>query len=281
MRWMILLLLTVWPPAHADGVLFYQPLNVDASLDQGQWQTILDESRQAGVDTLVVQWTQHGESDFGGADGWLLALLRRAQSDGFKLVLGVHYDPAYYQRMKEGQAAPMEWYQWLAKSLELQRWLRSHAGLEPQGWYLPMELDDRLFAEAALRGVLSRQLKAFRDLLDGPLHVSVFSAGVLPPAAYAAWLDSLPVDQVWWQDGRGSGSLPADILEAYRSALPCHIGIVAEAFRAVSGADAQFAAVPAAPHLDTGCHPRGVFSLRYRPWGAPLLKNMGTAAAQQ
>lgn len=273
-RWILLLMLAVWPPAHADGVLFYQPLNVDARLHATQWQSILDGSRAAGVDTLVVQWARHGESDFGGVEGWLVGLLRKAHAEGFKLVLGAHYDPAYYPRMTEAHAAPMEWYQWLARSLELQRWLGTHAGFEPQGWYLPMELDDRLFADPALREALARQLKVFGDLLGAPLHVSAFSAGVLPPAAYAAWLDSLPVEQVWWQDGRGTGSLPADILEAYRKALPCRIGIVAEAFRAVSAADAAFAAVPAEPRLDTGCHPRAVFSLRYRPWGAPLLDNM-------
>lgn len=41
------------------------------------------------------------------------------------------------------------------------------------------------------------------------------------------------------------------------------------------GQDAEaLAAVAEEPQLDTGCHPRAVFSLRYRPWGAPLLENM-------
>jgi hypothetical protein len=274
MRWMILLTLLVWLPVRAQSVLFYQPLNIDASVQPAQWQTMLDDSREAGFDTLVVQWMQHDESDFGGSDGWLVNLLRRAQADGFALVLGLYHDSAYYPRMMDGHAAPMEWYQWLARSLDLQRWLRANTGLQPKGWYLPMELDDRLFSDPASRDVLARQLKVFRGLLDAPLHVSAFSAGVLTPETYAAWLDSLPADQVWWQDGRGTGDLSADILEVYRGALSCRIGIVAEAFRQVSNSCQRFVAIPAVPRFDTGCHRRAVFSLRYLPWGAPLLENM-------
>lgn len=277
MRWLMLLCMVVCLPVKAEGVLFYQPLNVDARVTDAEWEKALDGAREAGVHTLIVQWTQHGESTFGGEDGWLLQRLRAAEAHGLGLILGLHYDPAYYERMGDAQAVTMEWYRWLAASLEQQRWLREVGGLEPAGWYLPLELDDHIFRDAASREVLSRQLAAFRAQLDAPLHVSAFSAAVLTPENFGKWLAELPVDQVWWQDGRGTSALAPEVLAAYREQLPCSIGIVAEAFRQISDGDQSFRAEPVEPQLDTGCHPQAVFSLRYRPWGRVLLHNQRLA----
>lgn len=260
--------------ARGDTALFYQPLNVDATVSVESWDRMLHRAREAGVDTLVVQWTRHGPSDFGGARGWLLQRLRAAEASGLQLVVGLYYDPRYYDRMARGEGVEASWYHWLDASLRQQHWLRSHAGLSPVAWYLPLELDDRLFARDSDRDVLASQLAVFREELDAPLHVSAFSAGVLAPERYADWLQDLPVERVWWQDGRGTGALTPEALDAYRERLDCNIGVVAEAF--VQNADSTFAfsAEPAAPRLDTGCHPRAVFSLRYLPWGRALLDTM-------
>ncbi|MDX5364719.1 MAG: DUF4434 domain-containing protein [Pseudazoarcus pumilus] len=276
-RWMILLWLAVCLPAHADGVLFYQPLNVDEQVAEDDWRGVLDGARTAGVHTLIVQWTRHGDSTFGGRDGWLMQRLRAAERSGLRLILGLAFDPSYYQRMADGQAVTMQWYQWLADSLAQQRWLRDHGGLQVAGWYLPLELDDYIFADAGLRQTLARQLAVFRAQLDAPLHISTVSAGVLTPEMHADWLAGLPVDQVWWQDGLGTATLAPEVLHAYRAALPCSIGIVAEAFAQTSDPREPFAARPATPRMDTGCHARAVFSLRYRPWGAVLLHNQRAA----
>lgn len=274
-RWTCALWLALaWLPARADGVLFYQPLNVDAGMDAGTWKAMLDQARAAGTRTLIVQWTRHADSDFGGAEGWLLQRLREAQADGLQLVLGLSYDPAYYRTMADARAVTMAWYQWLADAQRQHRWLREHGRLAPVGWYLPLELDDRLFADPALRSTLARQLEQFRAQLDAPLHLSAFSAGVLTPRQYASWLDQLPVDQVWWQDGRGTRALAPEVLDAYRGALSCRIGIVNEAFEQISQNTQDFSARPRPPADDAGCHPRAVFSLRYRPWGAPLLERL-------
>lgn len=90
------LLSMILAQANAEERLFFQPLNVDSSIDRQTWERIWRSTAQAGVKVVVVQWTAHGESTFGGRDGWLANSLRAAQEQGLQLVLGLYMDPAYY-----------------------------------------------------------------------------------------------------------------------------------------------------------------------------------------
>jgi len=263
---------------HADERIFYQPLNADASLSQAQWQRIWQDTAHQGVHTVIVQWTAYGDSDFGGADGWLAGSLKQAQAQGLKLVLGLHMDPAYYQRINELDSAGLAtyWQTQLGQSLARQQKLRKDWKLPVSGWYLPMELDDLHFLPLDRRQKLQRQLKDFSAKLDAPLHISVFNVGKLAPQVNGQWLGDLANAgiQVWWQDGVGTGRLPQLIRNGYANALPCSIGIAREAFRQVSAAGQPFRAEAMAPQTSSpGCHPTSVFSLRYRPWGKVILDN--------
>lgn len=263
---------------HADERIFYQPLNADANLSQAQWQRIWQDSARQGVHTVIVQWTAYGDSDFGGADGWLAGSLKQAQAQGLKLVLGLHMDPTYYQRINELDSAGLAtyWQTQLGQSLARQQKLRKEWKLPVSGWYLPMELDDLHFLPLDRRQRLQRQLKDFSAKLDAPLHISAFNVGKLAPQVNGQWLGDLANAgiQVWWQDGAGTGRLPPLIRNGYANALPCSIGIVREAFRQVSAAGQPFRAEAMAPQTSSpGCHPTSVFSLRYRPWGKVILDN--------
>ncbi|BCX67907.1 DUF4434 family protein [Pseudomonas izuensis] len=262
----------------ADERIFYQPLNVDASLSQTQWLQIWQNTARQGTHTVIVQWTAYGDSDFGGANGWLADSLRLAQAQGLKLVLGLYMDPAYYQRIDELDSAGLAtyWQSQLGRSLAQRQKLRKDWKLMVTGWYVPMELDDLHFLAADRRQALQRQLKDFAGQLDAPLHVSAFSAGKLAPRVNGQWLAGLADQgiQVWWQDGAGTGRLPALVRDGYAGALPCSVGIVQEAFRQISAAGKAFGAEPANPDkASMGCHPTAVFSLRYRPWGKVILDN--------
>ncbi|MNN26580.1 hypothetical protein D3C81_1400880 [compost metagenome] len=264
--------------ACADQRIFYQPLNADASLSQAQWQRIWQDTAKQGTHTVIVQWTAYGDSDFGGAQGWLANSLKLAQAQGLKLVLGLRMDPAYYQRIDELDSAGLAsyWQAQLGQSLAQQKALRKDWKLPVSGWYLPMELDDLHFLPVDRRQTLHRQLKDLAAKLDAPLHVSVFSAGKLAPQVNGQWLGELASVgiQVWWQDGAGTGRLPSLVQRGYADALPCSIGIVREAFRQVSAVGQPFRAQPATPQISaSGCHPTAVFSLRYRPWGQVILNN--------
>lgn len=263
---------------RAEERIFYQPLNVDASLSQAQWQRIWQDTAKQGVHTVIVQWTAYGDSDFGGADGWLADSLKLAQAQGLKLVLGLYMDPAYYQRIDELDSAGLVsyWQAQLGLSLAQRQKLRKDWKLMVSGWYLPMELDDLHFLTADRRQTLQRQLKDFAGQLDAPLHVSAFSVGRLAPPVNGRWLAALADQgiQVWWQDGAGTERLPPLVRQGYAQALPCSVGIVQEAFRQVGTTGTTFRAEPAnLQTAPTGCHPGAVFSLRYRPWGKVILDN--------
>ncbi|MFJ4193421.1 DUF4434 family protein [Pseudomonas sp. NPDC089534] len=278
-RWIVFFCLVLGATvARADARLFYQPLNVDARLSEAQWQRIWQDTARQGTRTLIVQWTAYGDSDFGGADGWLARSLRLAQRQGLQLVLGLAMDPAYYRRIDELDSAGLGtyWQAQLGRSLAQQQRLRQDWKLPVAGWYLPLELDDLHFLAADRRATLQRQLKDFAGQLDAPLHVSVFSAGKLAPAVNGQWLGEMSAAgiQVWWQDGAGTARLPPLVRNGYAQALPCSVGIVREAFRQTSAEGQPFRAEPAAPDAGAvGCHPDAVFSLRYRPWGRVILDN--------
>lgn len=263
-------------PVRAEHILFYQPLNVDSALTSEQWKYLWRESRRHGADRVIVQWTRHGESDFGGAQGWLMNALRYAHGEGLELILGLTYDPAYYNLLGNGPEVPYRWHQWLAQAQQQQHWLSKTVELPIAGWYIPMELDDENYRDPALRTEIIRQLSTFSEQTNLPVHLSAFSAGKLAPTVYAPWLDQLQkVLQVWWQDGAGTASLPQPVRYAYEAALPCQIGIVREAFLVKSKIGEPFRAEPIELQLpsEMQCHPQAVFSLRYRPWGKILLDN--------
>lgn len=262
----------------ADERIFYQPLNVDASLSPAQWRQVWLDSAKQGATTVIVQWTAYGDSTFGEANGWLADSLRQAQAQGLKLVLGLSMDPAYYQRINQLDSAGLAsyWQAQLGQSLAQQRKLRKDWKLSVSGWYLPLELDDAHFTATDRREHLQRQLQDFARQLDAPLHISTFSAGKLAPQVNADWLGKLAGSgiRVWWQDGAGTGRLPPVVRNSYASALPCSVGIVREAFRQVSAEGQPFRAEPATPDATpSGCHPIAVFALRYRPWGRVILDN--------
>ncbi|MDD2135697.1 DUF4434 family protein [Pseudomonas kurunegalensis] len=270
-----LCLLALCLPATADQRLFYQPLNRDASITPAQWQQLWHATVAQGGKTLIVQWSAYGDSDFGGAQGWLANSLRSAHAQGLQLVLGLYMDPAYYQRLEalDGEGQNSYWKAQLGRSLSQYQQLRNTWQLPVDGWYLPMELDDQHFREAERRDALYSQLQAFNRQLDKPLHISAFSAGKLSPRINAAWLEQLAGLglTVWWQDGAGTGRLPALVRQGYEQALPCRVGVVREAFRQVSGPGQAFRAEPAEPKLGSGCHAEAVFALRYRPWARNVL----------
>lgn len=270
-----LCLLALCLPATADQRLFYQPLNRDASITPAQWQQLWHATVAQGGKTLIVQWSAYGDSDFGGAQGWLASSLRSARAQGLQLIVGLYMDPAYYQRLDEldGEGMNSYWKAQLGRSLSQYQQLRQTWQLPVDGWYLPMELDDQHFREAERRDALYSQLQAFNRQLDKPLHISAFSAGKLSPRINAAWLEQLAGLglTVWWQDGAGTGRLPALVRQGYEQALPCRVGVVREAFRQVSGPGQAFRAEPAEPKLGSGCHAEAVFALRYRPWARNVL----------
>ncbi|MDU9392960.1 DUF4434 domain-containing protein [Pseudomonas sp. zfem002] len=273
MRRILLVLLFACLPAVADQRVIYQPLNRDAVLSAEQWRQLWADTVRNGGRTLIVQWTRYGDERFGGADGWLASSLRLAHEQGLELVLGLHLDSAYYTRIDELDSTGLAayWKVQLGESLAQQREVRTWK-LPVAGWYLPMELDDVHFWQEERRAALFTQLQEFNRKLDAPLHLSAFSAGRLAPGIQSEWFTQLAGLglKLWWQDGEGTGRLPAEVREHYANVLPCEVGIIREAFRQVSKDGEPFRAVPMKPGTGAGCHAEAVFALNYRPWAKVL-----------
>lgn len=269
----VLMLFTL--SSHADERLFYQPQSSDAAITSAQWKDIWQQSLSNGVHTLIVQWTRYGEEDFGGETGWLASALREADQQGLKLILGLSFDPHYYHNLPNNRRFSAYWHQQLSQALKQYSRLTDAWQFDPEGWYLPYELDDHLFRDSKTRRELEHQMKDFVAQLDKPLHMSAFTGGLLSPAVNAEWLSRLVSIGInlWWQDGRGTAVLAPRVLQAYENELDCRIGIIREAFRKTSQSDNPFKANPAEPLHTMGCHENAVFSLRYRPWGNILIKN--------
>ncbi|WNL44635.1 DUF4434 domain-containing protein [Dyella sp. BiH032] len=258
LRWplALVLLLASWL-ADAATALFYQPQLRDRDVAAAQWPGVFAQVRGRGFDTLVVQWTQYGDA-FGDEAGhaWLLQRVREAHAAGLRIVLGLHSDPAFFQRQEMPVSSLDDYLRTLARqdAEVARRWLADLGEAPIAGWYLPMEIDDRRWREPEAREALRDYLALERRQLDRvavrPVYVSTFFAGHMAPAGYAALLADVRRAGVrpWVQDGAGTGRLSRGESAVYlAAAASCDgqgaVGVVYEVFRQV-GSDAAFKAVP-------------------------------------
>ena len=255
-RWCLLaaLLLAPWL-AQATTAVFYQPQTRDRELAVAQWPGWFAQLRARGFDTLVVQWTQYGDA-FADPAGhaWLLQRVREARAAGLRIVLGLHSDPAFFQRQEMPATALDDYLRSLARqdAEAARRWSGELGDEAIAAWYLPMEIDDRRWREPEARVVLRDYLALERRQLDRvlarPVYVSTFFAGHMAPAAYAQLVADVRDSGVraWVQDGAGTGRLSRGESAVYLSAaMGCDqkgaAGVVYEVFRQTGG-DAAFKA---------------------------------------
>lgn len=285
-RWCLVaaLLLAPWL-AQATTAVFYQPQTRDRELAVAQWPGWFAQLRARGFDTLVVQWTQYGDA-FADPAGhaWLLQRVREARAAGLRIVLGLHSDPAFFQRQEMPATALDDYLRTLARqdAEAARRWSGELGEDAIAGWYLPMEIDDRRWREPEAREVLRDYLALERRQLDRvaarPVYVSTFFAGHMAPAAYAQLVADVRDSGVraWVQDGAGTGRLSRGESAVYlAAAMACDqraaAGVVYEVFRQ-TGSDAAFKAesldgreADAALLQRAPCGDTAFFELRYLP----------------
>ena len=169
--------------------LFYQPQSRDRNVAAEQWPGIFATARAQGFDTLVIQWTRFGEA-FADADGrdWLTARLREAHSARLKLVLGLAADEDSFARLQAPAEALDGYFRQLSQRNRLlaQFWLETLGEQAIDGWYLPVEIDDRRWREddarASLEAYLRREVRQLRRFGERPVYISSFFAGNMAPA---------------------------------------------------------------------------------------------------
>ena len=254
--WLLLAALLLAPClAQAATAVFYQPQTRDRDVAVAQWPAWFAQLRARGFDTLVVQWTQYGDA-FADPAGhaWLLQRVREAHAAGLRIVLGLHSDPAFFQRQEMPATALDDYLRSLARqdAEAARRWVDDLGDGAITGWYLPMEIDDRRWREPEARAVLRDYLALERRQLDRiaarPTYVTSFFGGHMAPAAYAELLADVRGSGVrpWVQDGVGTGRLSRGETALYlAAATSCDgkgaAGLVYEVFRQ-TGSDAAFKA---------------------------------------
>lgn len=250
----LLALLTPWLAGAATAII-YQPQLRDRDISPAQWPALFAHVRAQGFDTLVVQWTQYGDA-FGDPAGhaWLLLRVREAHAAGLRIVLGLHSDPAFFQRQEASSAALGNYLRTLSQrdATVASQWADELGSDTIAGWYLPVEIDDKRWRDPDARKQLQDYLAAERGQLDRiaqrPVYVTSFFAGNMVPLRYAELLEDVQHSgvRVWVQDGAGTGRLGESERKLYLDAAsPCEArrarGVVYEIFRQ-TGEDKAFAA---------------------------------------
>ncbi|MBM3114754.1 DUF4434 domain-containing protein [Jeongeupia naejangsanensis] len=294
-RWtglLLAVLLALPVMAKAMTAIVYQPQLRDRDVPAASWPHIFGVARAQGFDTLVVQWTRHGEGGFTAAadQDWLAARFADANAAGLKLILGLNSDPDFYIRQQQSARTLTSYLRRLSRDdLNLAKLWAGR--LDPaliQGWYLPAEIDDVQWREAdtydVLTNHLSNQVRQLRKVLDRPVYASSFFVGNMAPQTYARMLGQLEQEsgvRLWVQDGAGTGKLNVAERQVYLDAVsnvhadcqkPASRGVVFELF-VQTGDDTAFRAEPRpldeARHIlakRAECGRDSVFfSLRYLP----------------
>ncbi|AOX99716.1 DUF4434 domain-containing protein [Jeongeupia sp. USM3] len=290
-RWLLAVVLALPALAQAMTAIMYQPQLRDRDVPAASWPHIFGVARAQGFDTLVVQWTQHGDGFTAPADrDWLAARLGDARAAGLTLVLGLGSDQDFFIRQQQPVRVLDGYFRRLKQTnLALARqWAERLGPKAIAGWYLPVEIDDVRWRDADARDVLARYLateaRQLRTVLDKPVYATSFFVGNMAPQTYAGLIRELGRGsgvRLWIQDGAGTGRLNAAERQVYLDAVsdrrndcqnPAGHGVVYELF-VQTGDDSAFKAKPRSPdearHIlakRAACGGDSVFfSLRYLP----------------
>jgi hypothetical protein len=250
-------------PVHAEDGTFIQLTRNDASKTEDDWRKDLGQVKEAGINTLIIQWSAQAPVLYTTAPTNRLPrfteqypvldrIFAAAGHLHLDVVLGLENDPEYWARIKARDRVLRDYFLVrVARNEELQKTLLEKFGDEPnwKGTYIPDEVDDLTwrapdkmpFMKDYL-SLMSRRLRVNDP--DRRIGVSTFFRARTAPDIYARMLTELirgaSLDTVLVQDGIGIGDPPQKYISIY--------------FRELRKAWDQAASrgEPAAPASDTG-----------------------------
>jgi hypothetical protein len=247
--------------SRAQVALFYQPQLRDMQVAEPTWQPIFQQVRQAGFDTVVLQYTRYGDAFAANAEqDWLRRRIVDARVQGLRVMVGLYADPDFFNAQYQSGAA-LDTYlaQLRQRDTKLARqWVSTLGAAAIAGWYLYPEIDDLRWQDATARRSLVNHLKKERQALasiaPASVHVSSFFAGNTAPVPYHDLVMAVQGTgvRVWVQDGAGTGVLSPATRQAYIDVLSqCSYapadGIDYEIFRQTSSDGSAFTASRLAP----------------------------------
>jgi hypothetical protein len=235
------------------------------------WEASLRKIRDAGLDTIIVQWTAddglaYFESELPYRETFNVVerMLTAASGKGLKIHLGLVNDPTFWTQITARDRVLRDYFlARITQHLRVQKELLRKFNGYPEwvGYYVPDEIDDLTWRHENKQDLLQDYL---RGLLSGlrksdskrTVGISSFFRARTAPDIYAGMLKQVVsgFDQVMVQDGVGVGNPPPRYVPLYfkhlRETWPADgpaLWCVVEAFRQVAHDSQTFTAVPAAP----------------------------------
>lgn len=271
-------ILIAWPggaavPTGVSGT-FIQLNRQVAGYSTAQWKALLASMQSAGMDTLIIQWTaeppvlyfKNKDLAFKEQFATIERLMAAESGMHFAVFLGLQHDPAFWNGITARDKVLRDYF--LVRQAQNERiqaaLLKTFAQWQDWvGYYLPDEIDDISWRDAARRRLLGDYLRATIARLRQhdarrKIAVSAFFRTRTAPTVVAENLDALTadigLDYLLLQDGAGNNDPPDDIRALYYQAMlkprPGCVPerwVVLEAFRQTSRNTEPFAARPAPP----------------------------------
>lgn len=280
---------------QAMNGIFWQPQDRDLSIANTSWSALMYQLRKQGFDTLVVQWTRHGDSFSTQKDrAQLQKKIESAHQAGLELIIGLNADPEFFERQKQPTSALSHYLSRLRTldTQQVQLW-QKELSFTPKAWYISAEIDDLNWRDESVRQEMliwldqtKQQINRYSNL---PLYISSFFTGNMAPDSYRQLIQAIRAQgvNVWVQDGSGVANLTAAQRELYLDAsLNCQKtdqiaanGIIYELFKvnaatAFSASPKPLAEINRLLKPETNCSKdRLYFSLRYLPSSAGIVEH--------
>ena len=201
-------------------------------MNEAQWLVDLGHMRQAGIDTIVLQWHQNRNPAKGTSESYSLQegsaldpteiILSYADEHHMKVWLGLSFDSTWWEQWKDQAFLKKAAEENVAFSSLLWRRFQKYRAPGHQtlaGWYIPQELWDFKASEDQIKHLTT----FLRDISDGcrrftdpklPVAVSVFFNRKVPventEALYTKLLPDAHIDVLLLQDGAGAHPAQGD-----------------------------------------------------------------------
>jgi len=264
------LLAILSPPTSAAVAMIYQPHLSHMSMDNELWPILFKNLRDSHIDTLVVQWTRYDDYFIEGEQAsWLEARVIDAANAGLKIVVGLSSASDIFKRLEQPASILPAYFRKLREKdrAQISRWEALIPSDQLQGWYLPIEIDDKRWRLSTDREVLIDYLQhAISDIRSleknkRSVYLSSFFTGQMSPQRYSDMIHEIHLQtkiQIWIQDGSGIASLSHGergffLNELTRCQSPTAQGIIYELFREIKEErqDKSFKAVPTSARAQT------------------------------
>lgn len=244
--------------------IIYQPLVAHMAIDDTAWPKLFKQVRRSGIDTLVFQWTRHGDAFATGTEAaWLEQRAQDALDAGLNLIIGLSTDDDTFQRLEQPSAVLPAYFRKIREKDRalVSKWQQLIPEERLSGWYLPLEIDDKRWRLGAEQEVLIDYLThtsaeiARLENQNRRIYISSFFTGQMSPQRYVdltSQIHKLSGINVWIQDGAGIGTLTSSERSLYLAALtqctnqrtPAAQGVIYELFEQIKSKQHTFIATP-------------------------------------